>query len=83
MKGRLVGIVDFKCKKCLATNLGDTRGEERVKGKEFILENEGSLECVDSFCYLGDTLGAEGGAEDAAKTRVRCLWSKYNELIPI
>ena len=51
--------MDFKSKKCLATNLGDTRGEERVKGKEFILGNEGSLECVDSFCYFGDTLEEE------------------------
>ena len=32
---------------------------------------------------MSDTLEAGGGAEDAAKTRVRCAWSKYNELIPI
>ena len=25
------------------------------------------LECVTKFCYLGDTLGAGGGAEEAAR----------------
>ena len=31
------------------------------------------------FCYLGDTLGAEGGVE-AARARVRCAWAKFKEL---
>ena len=41
------------------------------------------LECVPKFCYLGDTLGAGGGAEEAARARVRCAWAKIKELSPI
>ena len=33
--------------------------------------------------YLGDTLGAGGGAEEAARVRVRCAWAKFKELSPI
>ena len=42
-----------------------------------------SLECVEKFCYLGDMIGAGGGAEEAARARVRCAWSKFRELAPI
>ena len=38
---------------------------------------------MDKFCYLGDMLSAGGGAEEAAKTRVRSAWGKFNELAPI
>ena len=41
------------------------------------------LECVTKFCYLSDTLAAGGGAEEAAKARVRCAWAKFKELSPI
>ena len=41
------------------------------------------LECVPKFCYLGDTLGAGGGIEEAARARVRCAWAKFKELSPI
>ena len=32
------------------------------------------------FCYLGNTLGAGGGVEEAARARVRCAWAKFKEL---
>ena len=41
------------------------------------------LECVPKFCYLGNTLGAGGGVEEAARARVRCAWVKFKELSPI
>ena len=41
------------------------------------------LECVPKFCYLGDTLGAGGGVEEAARARVRCAWAKFKELSPV
>ena len=31
----------------------------------------------------GDTLGARGGVEEAAKVRVRCAWAKFKEFSPI
>ena len=41
------------------------------------------LECVIKFCYLGDTLGAGGGADEAARAKVRFDWAKFKELSPI
>ena len=40
---------------------------------EFCFEIEpNKLECVLKFCYLGDTLGAGGSVNEAARARVRC-----------
>ena len=39
-----------------------------------------ALECVDRFCYLGDTISARGGAEAASVARVRSAWKKFREL---
>ena len=33
--------------------------------------------CVPKFCYLGDTLGARGGAEEAARVRAS---TKFKEI---
>ena len=41
------------------------------------------LECVERFCYLGDMIGAGGGAKEASRARVRCAWAKFRELAPI
>jgi len=38
------------------------------------------LECVDKFFYLGDLIGASGGAEEASRARVRCAWENSREL---
>src|SRR6266568_2489866 len=43
-------------------------------------EGSDGLECVTKFCYLGDMIGAAGGAEDASRTRIMCAWRKFNEL---
>ena len=34
-------------------------------------------------CYLGDMIGAGGGAEEASRARVRCASGKFRELSPI
>ena len=41
------------------------------------------LECVPKFCYLGDTLEARGGVEEAVRARVRSAWATFKELSPI
>ena len=44
------------------------------------------LECVERVCYLGDMFGADGGAKEASRARVRslrCAWAKFRELAPI
>ena len=38
---------------------------------------------VQEFCYLGDMLDTDAGAERAVKTRVACAWSKWRELASI
>ena len=51
--------------------------------KEVVVEPNVKLECVPKFCYLGDTHGAGGGVEEAARARVRCAWANSKELSPI
>ena len=41
-----------------------------------------AYECVKSFCYLGDTLDGDGGADLAATARIRNGWMKFGELLP-
>ena len=40
-----------------------------VLQREVEIEPSVKLECVPKFCYLGDTLGAGGGADEAARAR--------------
>jgi len=49
----------------------------------YMLDMADKLKLVDKFCYLGDMLGKGGGAEKASRTRVMCVWGKFNELAPI
>ena len=42
-----------------------------------------TYECVKSFCYLGDILNEDGGADLAATARIRNGWMKFRELLPI
>src|SRR5207244_7670954 len=67
---------NYRCTVCK----GQTSSTEGVKRLEPLLNGEGrgGLECVTKFCYLRDMVGAGGGAEDAARTRVRCDWGKCN-----
>ena len=41
------------------------------------------LDVVDSFCYLGDTIGAGGHCDLSVITRIRSAWGKFRELLPI
>ena len=68
---------DFRCKSCVE---GIKGGEEK---SEMVIENVGNLEYVNKFCYLGDMIGAGGGADEASRARVRCAWSKFRELSPL
>jgi len=43
----------------------------------------GELECVNSFCCLGDVIAQGGGVEGATRHRVKCAWGKFRELAPI
>ena len=80
VSGRLKSNDDFHCRRCLE---GENGLFQSVLLKEVVIEPNVKLECVPKFCYLGDTLGAGGGVEEAAKARVRCAWAKFKELSPI
>ena len=68
----------FVCRKCV-------RGGQDVGAVNEGLDigNGVVLEKVGKFCYLGDMLNADGGADSAVVARVRCAWKKFRELSPI
>jgi Reverse transcriptase (RNA-dependent DNA polymerase)/Endonuclease/Exonuclease/phosphatase family len=78
ISGSLQNVKDYQCKRCRDGN--PTRQDAL---KEVSLGTREKLECVEKFCYLGDMIGAGGGAEVASRTRVRCAWGKFKELAPI
>ncbi len=41
---------------------------------------ESPVEVVDNFCYLGDAIRYEGGAEAAVRGRIACTWKSWREL---
>ena len=69
--------VDCQCPTCV------NGGKERTADKKELVLGQERLECVDKFCYFDDMIGAGGDAEDAVRARIRCAWSKFNELEPI
>ena len=44
---------------------------------------DNNLDIGDSFCYLGDTIGAGGGCDLSIVTRIRCAWGNFRELLPL
>ena len=38
--------------------------------------------CAKSFCYLGDTLDGDGGADLAATAIIRNRWIQFRDLLP-
>ena len=57
MRGDLSGVADgFRCRRC-------DRTIKEVDLAEDLMVDGKTYECVTSFCYLGDTLDGEGGAD--------------------
>ena len=48
-----------------------------------VLEDGQVCEAVGNFCYLGDMLWTEGGADSAVTARICKGWRKFKELTPI
>jgi len=79
VKGKLMATnVAFVCRKCV-------RGVQdvAVRIESLDIGNGVVLEKVGKFCYLGDMLNADGGADSAVVARVRSAWKKFRELSPI
>ena len=76
MCGDLSRVADgFGCRRCGGTIL------EVDLAEDLMVDGE-TYECVESFCYLGDTLGGDAGADLAATARIRNGWMKFRELWP-
>src|SRR6266516_4682419 len=67
--------IDFTCRICI-------EGGVKLVGeaKQFVLGTSDKIEVVENFCYLGDVIGKEGGAEESSRARVRCAWGKFRDL---
>jgi len=42
-----------------------------------------NMEVVDKFCYLGDTLSADGDADAAVEAIIQIGWNKFRQLVPL
>jgi len=77
VKGNLTSLkTPFVCKAC-------TVGKSDNEVCTGITVGDDTFERVGKFCYLGDTINANGGVESASVTRTRCAWQKFRELSPI
>lgn len=83
VKGTLKEGSNYRCPLCTGQTVIKEVAEEEVEVPSGGQKGSTRLEYVTSFCYLGDMIGAGGGAEDATRTRVRCAWGKFNELKPL
>ena len=69
-------VVDgVRCKRCDGTT-------QEADLAEDIMMNGETHGCAKSYCYLGDTLDGDGGADLAATVRIRNGWMKFRELFP-
>ena len=74
--GDLSRVADgFRCRRC------DGTIQEAVLSEYLMVDGE-TYECVNSICYLGDTLDGDGGVDLASITRIRNGWIKFRELLP-
>ena len=76
VQGSLLTVsATFTCRRC--------RGliPEREVEENLVVGGD-TYEVVDTFCYLGDTLGSGGGVDAAVTARVRRGWQKFKELLP-
>jgi len=80
VKGKISSNDGLQCPKC--SDQVRSKDSEHEK-RSLVMDTGVEFECVDRFCYLGDMIGAGGGAELASRMRVRCAWNKFRELSPI
>ena len=71
-------VSTYVCRACTGEHV-----EQAVQRPEPLVLEGNTLDTVDKFCYLGDTIGAGGGARECSVTRVGCAWKKFRELLPV
>jgi hypothetical protein len=68
----------FVCAKCTGQIQTATANDSG-----FQLNNGLTLEKVVAFSYLGDTVQANGGAQQAVRARIKTAWMKWREISPL
>ena len=70
----LNGVTSFQCPKCAQGNAAAPTdpGSTRIDGEE--------IKVVQDFCYLGDMVCCEGGAERAVRARIASAWHKWKDI---
>ena len=68
------GISAYSCPVCAGTL------QRPAQTDESIAFGGGTINEVREFCYLGDMLDSEGGAERAVRHRISVAWFKWREL---
>ena len=69
---------DYRCTRCQGTaHPFEGRPQREVQ------VGSDKQEVVASFCNLGDMLSAAGGSELSTTRRVKTVWKKFKELIPV
>ena len=71
IKGRIKEGPSFKCNAC-TNNIKISQDDPEV-----IIRND-KFEVVDSFCYLGDSIGQSGSCFEATTDRVRADWKNFH-----
>ena len=74
IRGSLRADPSYKCRVCTGSYVLQERPGPLV------LDGV-ALETVDTFCYLGDTISAAGGARESVVTRIRCGWGWFRKLL--
>ena len=69
---RMMSVVGFRCSTCLQP--------PRTVSDESIMVKNGTIEEVESFCYLGDVLDRGCTADAAVRARILAAWGKWREI---
>ena len=76
MRGDLTLVADgFRCKRY------DGTIQEADLAEDLVVDGE-TYGCIKSFCYLGDTLDGDSGADVAATARINNGWMKFRQVLP-
>lgn len=71
-------VTEFRCPACVRQET-----EEEESGQREVEVHGERLECVDSFCYLGDVVDCEATVERSVRSRIAAAWNKWRELAPL
>ena len=75
IKGRLKSNPSFNCNTCTSSIIAIPQDDPEV-----IIRND-KYEVVDSFCYLGDSIGLSESCFEATTERVRVVWKNFHSFL--